>query len=105
MVSSNPDRRDDLIVMLLHGGAATPAIAERVVDSFANEARAEELGTELNPSNLVLDAQAYRTLRDAIFATMDDPDRWDGDDDEATILTRYVQWLAAGRPNGEEAAS
>jgi hypothetical protein len=41
MVSSNPSRRDDLMVMLLHGGAATNAIARHVVDAFAAEVRAE----------------------------------------------------------------
>src|SRR5207302_8815278 len=32
-----PNRRDDLILMLLHGGAASPAIAERVVDTYQAE--------------------------------------------------------------------
>lgn len=38
--STNPSRRNDLLVMLLHGGAATNAIATHVVDSY----RAELLG-------------------------------------------------------------
>lgn len=45
--SQNPDRapsrRDDLLLMLLHGGAATNAIAKHVVDAFAAEVRAENL--------------------------------------------------------------
>ena len=36
-----PIRRDDLILMLLHGGAASAVIAERVVDMFAAEVRDE----------------------------------------------------------------
>ncbi|MFZ3569936.1 hypothetical protein ACOKM5_23300 [Streptomyces sp. BH097] len=40
------------------------------------------------------DATAYRHFRDAILATMTDPDAWDGDDDEETILARYVQTLS-----------
>jgi hypothetical protein len=62
-----------------------------------NAVRAEILGDDLNPSVLVLYARAYRDLRDGIMATMTDPDRWDGDESEDTILLRYVQWLAAGR--------
>lgn len=36
-------RRDDLLVMLLHGGASTNSIARYVVDAFAAEVRAEVL--------------------------------------------------------------
>jgi hypothetical protein len=38
MVSSqNLSRRDDLLLMLLHGGAASNAIATHVVDAFTYE--------------------------------------------------------------------
>ncbi|MCG0066259.1 hypothetical protein L0F81_23705 [Streptomyces tricolor] len=72
---------------------------EWLYNAVGTEVRREILGDDLNPSNLVLDAQAYRTLRDAIVATMDDPNRWGNDEDEGTILARYVQWLADGRPD------
>ncbi|MFI8360772.1 hypothetical protein ACIGD1_11490 [Streptomyces sp. NPDC085612] len=62
------------------------------------EVLAEVLGDDLNPSNLVLDAQAYRHLVERIEATMSDPDQWDGDDAEVEIIARYVEWLAAGSP-------
>lgn len=42
-------------------------------------------------------AQMYRHLRPVIERTMTDPDRWDGDEDEAFHLGRYVEWLAAER--------
>lgn len=42
-------------------------------------------------------AQMYRNLRPVIERTMADPDRWDGDEDEAFHLGRYVEWLAAER--------
>ncbi|MEU7044982.1 hypothetical protein AB0A77_28540 [Streptomyces varsoviensis] len=61
------------------------------------EERQEVLGDDLNPSNLVLNAESYRHLSEAIIATMADPDRWDGDEAEVAILARYVEWLAAER--------
>ncbi|MEV8124066.1 hypothetical protein AB0P07_08125 [Streptomyces sp. NPDC085944] len=66
-----------------------------VIDEQRAEVRREILGDDLNPSTLVLDAQAYRRLADDVSATMPDPDRWDGDDDDGTILARYVRHLAA----------
>lgn len=36
-VNQTPSRRDDLLLMLLHGGAASPEIANRVVDTFRAE--------------------------------------------------------------------
>ena len=39
--TQDPSRRDDLIVMLLNGGAATNAIARYIVDAFAAETVAE----------------------------------------------------------------
>lgn len=57
-------------------------------------------GTELNPSPLMLDAQAYGYLRDEIAATMAD-DAWDLDGSESWILVQYVKWLAAGQPRYE----
>lgn len=62
------------------------------------QVRREVLGDDLNPSSLVLDAQAYRSLADDIAATMDDPDRWGADEPEDMILARYVKWLADGKP-------
>lgn len=40
----------------------------------------------------------YRRLRKRIEATMEEPDRWDGDEDESFHLARYVEWLAAHAP-------
>lgn len=57
-------------------------------------------GTELNPSPMVLDAQAYGELRDEIAATMGDG--WDLDEAEISILVKYVRWLAAGQPRDED---
>ncbi|WP_030777272.1 hypothetical protein [Streptomyces sp. NRRL S-920] len=37
----------------------------------------------------------YRSLRDSIVTTMADPNDWDGDGDEGSILGNYVAWLAA----------
>ena len=65
-----------------------------VIDEQRAAVRREILGDDLNPSTLVLDAQAYRRLADDVSATMPDPDRWDGDDDEGTILARYVRHIA-----------
>lgn len=39
--TNSPSRRDDLILMLLHGGAASPEIAERVVNTFRSETLSE----------------------------------------------------------------
>lgn len=46
-------------------------------------------------------AVMYRSLRPVIERTMAQPDRWDGDEDEAFHLGRYVQWLAAGQPDDD----
>lgn len=73
------------------------ATAERMLDAYRDQIRYQILGDDLNPSTLVLDAQAYRRLADDIAATMDDPNRWDGDEPEDMILGRYVKWLAAER--------
>lgn len=78
--------------LISHGDATSN------LDTYREEVRREILGDDLNPSNLVLDAQAYRRLRDDIFATMDDPDRWDRDAAEDSILSDYVKWLADGKP-------
>lgn len=40
------------------------------------------------------DARAYRWLRDEICRTMADPDDWDGDEGEESVLARYIQHLA-----------
>ncbi|WP_399142246.1 hypothetical protein Q3A86_33320 [Streptomyces sp. NBUA17] len=66
-----------------------------VIDEQRAAERRAILGDDLNPSALVLDAQAYRRLADDVTATMPDPDRWDGDEDEGTILARYVRHIAA----------
>ncbi|MFF4479505.1 hypothetical protein ACFY1A_21145 [Streptomyces sp. NPDC001520] len=71
--------------------------AERLAAAHRAEVRREVLGDDLNPSELVLNANAYQWLADAIRSTMTDPDRWDGDEAEEAVLARYVQWLAAGR--------
>lgn len=74
------------------------AVLEAAVPLIREETRREILGDDLNPSSLVLDAQAYRRLRETITATMDDPDRWDRDAAEESILSDYVRWLADGKP-------
>lgn len=82
----------------LTGALISPEDAARNLDEYRDEVRREILGDDLNPSGLVLDAQAYRRLRDSIAATMDDPDRWDRDGDEGSVLEEYVRWLADGKP-------
>jgi cobalamin biosynthesis protein CobT len=82
----------------LTGALIRPDDASQRLDDYRDEVRQEILGNDLNPSSLVLDAQAYRRLRDDIFATMDNPDRWDRDADEGSILSDYVKWLADGKP-------
>lgn len=77
---------------------AAKSVAPVDVDEVREEVRREILGDDLNPSALVLDAQAYRRLRETITATMDDPDRWDQDAAEELILSEYVRWLADGKP-------
>jgi hypothetical protein len=93
--------RDELFEGLTDGGwRLAPGEAESanaLLDAFRDDVRSDILGTDLNPSTLVLDASAYRILRPAIEATMAEPDRWDGDEAEVAILARYVKWLAAGR--------
>lgn len=69
--------------------------AHALVERHRAEVRAEILGTDLNPSRLVLDAQSYRRLADDVLATMTDPDRWDLDGDEGWICAQYVKHMAA----------
>ncbi|WP_372344632.1 hypothetical protein [Streptomyces sp. KL116D] len=69
-----PTRRDDLTMMLLHGGAATNAIAKHVVDAFEAEVRAQmrdevadeihraELPTFAETENPVLVAKTVRAI-------------------------------------------
>lgn len=45
--------------------------------------------------NELEDAASYRWLRTEICKTMADPDHWDGDEGEESVLIRYVQHLAA----------
>lgn len=73
--------------------AAYPKRVARL-NAYRDEVRAEILGTDLNPSALVLDAQSYRQLADDVLATMADPDRWDLDGAEGWILAQYVRHLA-----------
>lgn len=87
--------RDALYQLAVCGDDRT---ANQRIDAYRAEVRREVLGDDANPSVLVLDAQAYRRLADDIAATMDDPDRWDGDEPEDMILGRYVKWLADGKP-------
>lgn len=90
---------DQLALRLLSGGERLDSNqAEKLLNEIKGNIRREILGDDLNPSNLVLDAQAYRRLRDDIFATMDNPDRWDRDAAEDSILSDYVKWLAGGKP-------
>jgi hypothetical protein len=44
--------------------------------------------------NELRDAAGYVLLRDEICKTMADPDAWDGDESEESVLIRYVQHLA-----------
>lgn len=45
--------------------------------------------------NELRDAAGYRWLRTEMCKTMADPDHWDGDESEESVLARYVQHLAA----------
>lgn len=92
-----PSARDRLNAYVAHESDEDAVEFNALIDAVRTEARREVLGDDLNPSNLVIDAQAYRGLVTTIECTMTDPDRWDGDDDEATILGRYIGWLAAER--------
>ncbi|MGA6223502.1 hypothetical protein ACPESV_24590 [Streptomyces umbrinus] len=91
----------------------TPGDAQAVADfrDFLIARSKEKTVTELDAVRAaVLDEQGpedqetlgeaaamYRSLRPHIERTMTDPDRWDGDEDEAFHLARYVEWLAAER--------
>lgn len=69
--------------------------ASRMYATIRSEALAE-MGPE-DQETLAAAAAAYRHLRPMIEATMADSSRWDGDEDEETILGYYVKWLAAAR--------
>lgn len=89
--------REELYAALMSGGPHSPdrsELASARIDAYRTTVLN---GTEVNPSPLVMDAQAYRWLADEISKTMVDGDRWDGDDSEEEILARYVRWLAAER--------
>lgn len=92
-------QRDAILSAQATEGRAMLAEIQRLQgNSEGDRAIIEHLRTELRGARATEkdpDAAAYRHLRDAILATMSDPDTWDGDDDEETILTRYVQQLAA----------
>ncbi|WP_031046828.1 hypothetical protein [Streptomyces sp. NRRL F-5650] len=76
------------------GGDTLDELLDRVEDEASKRTRREVLGDDLNPSTLVLDAQAYRRLADDVLATMPDPDRWDLDGDEGWICAQYVKHIA-----------
>lgn len=76
------------------GGDYLDELLNRVEAEAAARTRRELLGDDLNPSRLVLDAQAYRRLADDVLATMPDPDRWDLDGAEEWILAQYVKHIA-----------
>lgn len=78
-----------------YGASGADRLLYRIESDAAAGKRAEILGTDLNPSRLALDAQAYRRLADDVLATMTDPDRWDLDGAEEWVLAKYVQHLAA----------
>lgn len=77
------------------GGDTLDELLDRVEAEVSTRTRREVLGDDLNPSTLVLDAQAYRRLADEVLATMPDPDRWDLDGDEGWICAQYVKHIAA----------
>ena len=70
--------------------------ARDMVDAFRAEILNEQEPGE--QETLGEAAAMYRMLRDAIVETMDDPNDWDGDGDEGSILANYVRWLAMGKP-------
>lgn len=77
-----------------HSPANSNRMSQKIDDYRA------EIRTEMFPDDqetLEEAATAYRHLRPMIEATMADSSRWDGDEDEATILGYYVRWLAAER--------
>lgn len=90
--------RDEALAALTRAGYGADG-AIRLLDRVESDASAVTrrgiLGDDLNPSRLVLDAQAYRRLADDVLATMPDPDRWDLDGDEGSICAQYVKHIAA----------
>jgi hypothetical protein len=68
------------------------AARKDVADLLAEVSRLRANAAWDDPATL--DARAYRHLADGISATMAEPNEWDGDDAEETILLRYVQHLA-----------
>ncbi|WP_030568552.1 hypothetical protein [Streptomyces aureocirculatus] len=88
---------DDPRTIAAIAAAVARAMQPALVDRAA--VRAEALD-EQGPDDLETiseAAQMYRSLRPVIERTMADPDRWDGDEDEAFHLGRSVEWLAAER--------
>jgi hypothetical protein len=90
--------RDEALAALMRAGYGSDGairLCDRVEADASAVTRRAFLGTDLNPSRLVLDGQAYRRLADDVLATMANPDRWDLDGAEEWILARYVQHIAA----------
>ncbi|MEW1866996.1 hypothetical protein AB0420_02160 [Streptomyces caelestis] len=89
--------RDEGLAALMRAGYGADGairLLDRVEADASAVTRRAILGDDLNPSRMVLDAQAYRRLADDVLATMPDPDRWDLDGDEGWILAQYVKRLA-----------
>lgn len=65
--------------------------AREMTDDFRAEILNEQ---DMDDQETLGEAAAmYRNLRDAIVGTMGDPNDWDGDGDEGSILANYVRWL------------
>ncbi|MGW5175845.1 hypothetical protein ACWERY_15970 [Streptomyces sp. NPDC004082] len=93
----NADQRAEYIVQCVReSGSMYEDDARQFLAEHDAHVRAEVLD-EQGPGDqetLGEAAQMYRMLRDAIVATMPDPNEWDGDGDEGSILANYVVWLA-----------
>lgn len=99
--NSSPSRRDDLIVMLLHGGAASPEIAERVVDMFAVEVR-EESKQKADRAALLKLHEWDELLFGGIYCMHCTPD--DADDPDQNVYWPCPPLRAAGVTDEEAVA-
>lgn len=85
----DPDERRELTSAVTAHMLRQPAFAgDRVAAALAAAYAVDCLQAEL------VEAAAYRYLRDEIIKTMADPDSWDGEASEEGLLVDYVQHLA-----------
>ncbi len=83
------DERQQIVAALTEHLKRQPAFAaDHAGAALAAAAAVDYLFTEL------AHAAAYVWLRTEMMKTMPDPDHWDGDESEESVLARYVQHLA-----------